>query len=183
MDKRKTSKNDHAKCLFVSFLLINIATLFHFVFPVSPIPVARITPLNGGVTHVRRRPPVRSQRRCASVRCSAAPPARPRRLARGRVELYPPHGKYQLIVDALEPRGAGALALQLEQVKARESIGMIRYADGRELGTVDPTAAKAVGAHGAIVHLIADHYPDDATLVADEVWIEAGCSRGWCLLT
>lgn len=40
-------------------------------------------------------------------------------VARGRVEIYPPHGKYQLIVEALEPRGAGALALQLEQVKAR----------------------------------------------------------------
>jgi exodeoxyribonuclease VII large subunit len=40
-------------------------------------------------------------------------------VARGRVEIYPPHGRYQLIVDALEPRGAGALALQLEQVKRR----------------------------------------------------------------
>ncbi|MCM2334972.1 MAG: exodeoxyribonuclease VII large subunit, partial [Anaeromyxobacteraceae bacterium] len=40
-------------------------------------------------------------------------------VARGRIELYPPHGKYQLIVEGLEPRGAGALALQLEQVKAR----------------------------------------------------------------
>ncbi len=40
-------------------------------------------------------------------------------VARGRVEIYPPHGKYQLIVSELEPRGAGALALQLEQVKAR----------------------------------------------------------------
>lgn len=43
--------------------------------------------------------------------------------------------------------------------------------------------AAALRSHGAIVHLIADHYPDDATMVADEVWIEAGCRRGWCLLT
>jgi exodeoxyribonuclease VII large subunit len=40
-------------------------------------------------------------------------------VARGRVEIYPPHGKYQLIASDLEPRGAGALAVQLEQVKAR----------------------------------------------------------------
>jgi len=40
-------------------------------------------------------------------------------VARGRLEIYPPHGRYQLIADALEPRGAGALALRLEQVKRR----------------------------------------------------------------
>jgi len=40
-------------------------------------------------------------------------------VARGRIEIYPPHGRYQLIVTDLEPRGAGALAVQLEQVKAR----------------------------------------------------------------
>jgi exodeoxyribonuclease VII large subunit len=40
-------------------------------------------------------------------------------VARGFVEIYPPHGKYQLIVQELEPRGAGAHALQLAQVKER----------------------------------------------------------------
>ncbi len=55
-------------------------------------------------------------------------------VARGRVELYPPHGKYQLIVDSLEPRGAGALALQLEQVKARlKAEGLLDPARKRPL--------------------------------------------------
>jgi len=40
-------------------------------------------------------------------------------LARGFVEIYPPHGKYQLIAQEVEPRGAGALALLLQQVKER----------------------------------------------------------------
>lgn len=40
-------------------------------------------------------------------------------VARGFVEIYPPHGKYQLIVQELEPRGAGAQALLLAQVKER----------------------------------------------------------------
>jgi exodeoxyribonuclease VII large subunit len=40
-------------------------------------------------------------------------------LARGFVEIYPPHGKYQLVVQEVEPRGAGAMALLLQQVKER----------------------------------------------------------------
>lgn len=40
-------------------------------------------------------------------------------LARGFVEIYPPHGKYQLVVQEAEPRGAGAAALRLQQVKER----------------------------------------------------------------
>ena len=40
-------------------------------------------------------------------------------LARGFVEIYPPHGKYQLVVQEVEQKGAGARALELEQLKAR----------------------------------------------------------------
>ncbi len=39
--------------------------------------------------------------------------------ARGRLSLYEPKGEYQLIVDSLEPVGAGALQLAFEQTKAR----------------------------------------------------------------
>lgn len=42
-------------------------------------------------------------------------------LARGFVELYAPHGKYQLVVQEVEPRGAGARALLLEELKRRLS--------------------------------------------------------------
>jgi len=40
-------------------------------------------------------------------------------LARGRVEIWPPRGRYQLVVQELEPRGAGARALALEELKKR----------------------------------------------------------------
>lgn len=36
---------------------------------------------------------------------------------------------------------------------------------------------------GWIIHLIADHYPDDAANVSDVDWIEEGCHRDWTLLT
>jgi exodeoxyribonuclease VII large subunit len=39
--------------------------------------------------------------------------------ARGRVSVYEPKGEYQLIVEALEPVGAGALQLAFEQTKSR----------------------------------------------------------------
>jgi exodeoxyribonuclease VII large subunit len=39
--------------------------------------------------------------------------------ARGRLSLYEQKGEYQLIVEALEPVGAGALQLAFEQTKAR----------------------------------------------------------------
>jgi len=40
-------------------------------------------------------------------------------IAQGGVEVYPPHGGYQLIVRRVEPQGVGALQLALEQLKAR----------------------------------------------------------------
>src|SRR5205807_3777984 len=39
--------------------------------------------------------------------------------ARGRVSVYEAKGEYQLIVEALEPVGAGALQLAFEQTRAR----------------------------------------------------------------
>jgi len=40
-------------------------------------------------------------------------------VAHGRVEIYAPRGRYQLVVQEIEPRGAGARALQLAQLKQR----------------------------------------------------------------
>ncbi len=40
-------------------------------------------------------------------------------LARGTISLYAPRGTFQIIVDAMEPAGLGALQLAFEQLKAR----------------------------------------------------------------
>ncbi len=40
-------------------------------------------------------------------------------VAGGRVEVYVPHGKYQLIVEQMEPRGVGALQVRFEQLKEK----------------------------------------------------------------
>ncbi len=40
-------------------------------------------------------------------------------IARGRIDVYEPRGEYQLIVEALEPQGYGALQLAFEQQKKK----------------------------------------------------------------
>lgn len=42
-------------------------------------------------------------------------------VARGRLDVYEPRGEYQLLVEALEPQGYGALQLAFEQLKKRLS--------------------------------------------------------------
>jgi len=55
-------------------------------------------------------------------------------LARGRVSLYEPRGGYQLIVEAMEPAGLGALQLAFEQLKARlQAEGLFDAARRRPL--------------------------------------------------
>jgi exodeoxyribonuclease VII large subunit len=40
-------------------------------------------------------------------------------LCRGKISVYPPRGTYQLVVDQVEPLGAGALQVAFEQLKTR----------------------------------------------------------------
>jgi len=43
-------------------------------------------------------------------------------VATGRIEVYPPHGKYQLIVEDLAPLGVGELHLRLEELKRKLAL-------------------------------------------------------------
>jgi exodeoxyribonuclease VII large subunit len=40
-------------------------------------------------------------------------------LACGKVDVYPPHGKYQFVVDQILPKGMGALELAFQQLKEK----------------------------------------------------------------
>lgn len=50
-------------------------------------------------------------------------------MARGKVSLYPARGDYQLVVDALEPAGEGALRLRFEQLKQKLLVEGLFEAD------------------------------------------------------
>ncbi len=55
-------------------------------------------------------------------------------LARGRMDVYPQRGNYQLIVEALEPQGYGALQLAFEQLKKKLAAeGLFEQARKRPL--------------------------------------------------
>ena len=40
-------------------------------------------------------------------------------VARGKLDVYPPHGKYQIQIDEIHPKGAGALDLAFQQLKEK----------------------------------------------------------------
>jgi exodeoxyribonuclease VII large subunit len=48
-------------------------------------------------------------------------------VAFGRIDVYLPHGKYQLIVERIEPKGVGALQIAFEQLKKKlEAEGLFK---------------------------------------------------------
>ena len=66
----------------------------------------------------------RAQLRCVCFRAQARllrfkPQDGIAALARGRIDVYEPRGEYQLLVEALEPQGYGALQLAFEQLKTK----------------------------------------------------------------
>jgi exodeoxyribonuclease VII large subunit len=92
-------------------------------------------------------------------------------LARGFVEIYPPHGKYQLVVQELEPRGAGALALLLQQVKERlQADGLLDPGRKRPLPFLPRRIGVATSPTGAalrdFLRVLHARFPSAPVLVA-----------------
>ncbi|HVO18495.1 MAG TPA: exodeoxyribonuclease VII large subunit [Anaeromyxobacter sp.] len=92
-------------------------------------------------------------------------------LARGFVEIYPPHGKYQLILQEVEPRGAGAHALLLQQVKERlQQDGLLDPARKRPLPFLPGRIGVATSPTGAalrdFLRVLHARFPSLAVLVA-----------------
>ncbi len=92
-------------------------------------------------------------------------------IARGFVEIYAPQGKYQLIVQELEPRGAGAAALLLQQVKERlQADGLLDPARKRRLPVVPRRVGVATSPTGAAVRdflrVLHGRFPSLPVLVA-----------------
>jgi exodeoxyribonuclease VII large subunit len=92
-------------------------------------------------------------------------------VARGFVEIYPPHGKYQLIVQELEPRGAGAQALLLAQIKERlERDGLLDPARKRALPFLPARIGVATSPTGAalrdFLRVVRTRFENTSVLVA-----------------
>ena len=92
-------------------------------------------------------------------------------LVRGFVEIYPPHGKYQLVVQEVEPRGAGAHALLLQQVKERlQADGLLDPARKRPLPFLPRRVGVATSPTGAalrdFLRVLHGRFPGIPVLVA-----------------
>jgi exodeoxyribonuclease VII large subunit len=92
-------------------------------------------------------------------------------LARGFVEIYPPHGKYQLVVQEVEPRGAGAQALLVQQIKERlQADGLLDPARKRALPFVPRRVGVATSPSGAalrdFLRVVHARFPGLPVLVA-----------------
>lgn len=92
-------------------------------------------------------------------------------VARGFVEIYPPHGRYQLVVQELEPRGAGAQALLLKQIKERlQADGLLDPARRRPLPFLPRRVGVATSPTGAalrdFLRVLHGRHPGMSVLIA-----------------
>ncbi len=117
-------------------------------------------------------------------------------MARGFVEIYAPHGKYQLIVQEVEPRGAGARALLLAQLKERlRKDGLLDPARKRRLPFLPRRVGVATSPTGAalrdFLRVLSARFPNLPVLVAPcrvqgegaaatVIWAVKGLVRAGC---
>jgi exodeoxyribonuclease VII large subunit len=85
-------------------------------------------------------------------------------LVRGNVEVYSERGEYQLIVELLEPRGAGALQLAFEQLKKKlEAEGLFDKARKRPLPSLPRRLGIVTSPTGAVIrdmlHVLERRFP------------------------
>ncbi len=70
--------------------------------------------------------------RSTAARLRVAPEEGQEVLVRGRIDVYPPHGRYQLVVRTIEPVGAGALQLAFERMRRKLEAEGLFDAEGKQ---------------------------------------------------
>ena len=84
-------------------------------------------------------------------------------LCQARVSVYEPRGEYQLLVDAMEPRGVGALQLAYEQLKKRlEAEGLFEPEHKKTIPFLTQRLGVVTSATGAairdIIRVVRERY-------------------------
>jgi exodeoxyribonuclease VII large subunit len=85
-------------------------------------------------------------------------------MARGNLEVYEARGEYQLVVESLEPQGAGALQLAFDQLKAKLAAeGLFEAARKRPLPKFPSRIGVVTSASGAVIrdilHVLERRFP------------------------
>jgi exodeoxyribonuclease VII large subunit len=100
----------------------------------------------------------------------------------GRLDVYPPQGKYQFVVDIIESAGAGALALKFEKLKAKLSAEGLFIADRKRSLPMLPRCIGIVTAStGAalqdIIHVTRSRFPGMNLLLSPSLVQGSGAPR------
>ncbi|MCS6975875.1 MAG: exodeoxyribonuclease VII large subunit [Gemmatales bacterium] len=73
-------------------------------------------------------------------------------ICRGKLDVYPPHGKYQMLVEEIMPRGLGALELAFKQLKEKlEKRGWLDPARKKPLPRFPRRVALVTSPTGAVI--------------------------------
>jgi exodeoxyribonuclease VII large subunit len=85
-------------------------------------------------------------------------------LARGHIDVYEARGEYQLIVEAIEPQGLGALQLAFEQLKKKlAEEGLFDHARKRALPRLPQRIGVVTSPTGAVIrdilHVLGRRFP------------------------
>jgi len=85
-------------------------------------------------------------------------------IATGKITTFPGQSKYQMVIDALEPAGAGALMALLEERKKKLAAeGLFAEERKRPLPSLPKTIGVVTSPSGAVIrdilHRIADRFP------------------------
>lgn len=85
-------------------------------------------------------------------------------IARGNLEIYEARGEYQLLVETLEPQGAGALQLAFDQLKGRlASEGLFEAARKRAVPKLPARIGLITSPSGAVIrdilHVLERRFP------------------------
>lgn len=74
-------------------------------------------------------------------------------LCRGKISVYPPRGTYQLVLDRIEPLGAGALQVAFEQLKLKLAAeGLFDHARKKTIPKFPCRLAIITSPSGAAIH-------------------------------
>jgi len=70
----------------------------------------------------------------------------------GKIDVYAPYGKYQIIIEKIEPKGIGGLQLALEQLKKRlEKEGLFSEEHKRPIPYLPKNIGIVTSIHGAAI--------------------------------
>jgi exodeoxyribonuclease VII large subunit len=103
-------------------------------------------------------------------------------LAYGRLSVYEPRGEYQIILEHLEPKGAGALQLAFEQLKKKlEAEGLFDEARKRPVPFLPSKIGIVTSPTGAVIrdmiHVLTRRFPDIRILL-DPVLVQGEAAAG-----